>query len=150
MDIKNKILNIISPIIDQNNLLLIDLVVRGDERKRIIEVFVDSKENISADLLADINRKINSSLNYNEEEFGNYRLDVSSPGVDRPLKYLEQYYKHINRQFDLQFNDGNEIKKSKARLVSINNDNLLFDDGMREFLIKYNQIIKAKVLISFS
>lgn len=150
MDIKSKILSIIKPVLESKELLLIELSIRGDERKKILELFVDSARNISADLLADLSRDINNLLSNEDLALGNYRLDVSSPGVDRPLKFLEQYPKHINRLFEVNFQSENETKKIKARLLSISNDELVFNDGKNEITLKYNQIIKAKVLISFS
>lgn len=150
MDIKSKILSIIIPVIESKNLLLIDLIIRGDERKRIIEIFVDSFENISAESLAELSREINNLLQTEESFLENYRLDVSSPGVDRPLKYLAQYPKHINRMFEISYQSDNEIKNIKVKLISVKNEELLFNDGKNEILINYNQIIKAKVLISFS
>lgn len=150
MDIHNKILNIITPVIESRNLFLIDLVVRGDERKRIIEIYIDSASNINADLLAELSREINNLLSREEEYLGNYRLDVSSPGVNRPLKFLAQYPKHINRMFEVNFQEDNQTKKIKAKLISVNGDELLFNDGKNEIIINFNQIIKAKVLISFS
>ncbi|MGQ9797885.1 MAG: ribosome maturation factor RimP [Ignavibacterium sp.] len=147
--IKEKILKIIQNSISETDFLLVDLNIRGDQRKRIIEVFVDSSKNVSADDLAELSSKINETLS-ETEEIGNYRLDVSTPGVDRPLKFIEQYPKNVNRNFELEYHFGNEVKKVKARLVSVNGNELTFNDGRNEFLINYNQIIKAKVLISFS
>ena len=128
---------------------MIELIIRGDERKRIIEVYVDSAENISADSLAELSREINNLLSV-DETLGNYRLDVSSPGVNRPLKYLVQYPKHINRYFEVEYQTESELKKIKAKLLSVAGNELVFNDGKNDFLINYNQITKAKVLISFS
>lgn len=147
--IKEKILKIIQISISGTDFLLLDINIRGDQRKRIIEVFVDSSKNVSADDLAELSSKINDTLS-ETEDIGNYRLDVSTPGVDRPLKFIEQYPKNVNRNFELEYHFGDEVKKVKARLVSVNGNELTFNDGRNEFLINYNQIIKAKVLISFS
>jgi len=78
-----------------------------------------------------------------------YRLDVSTPGVNRPLKYLEQYKKHINRKFEVRYKSGENKKSIAGKLVKIENDNLYFYSG-RELTIKFKDIIKAKVLVSFS
>lgn len=147
--IKEKILEIVKNSLSGSDFLLIDAIVRGDQRKRIIEVFVDSAKTISADDLAELSRKINDVLSENEE-IGNYRLDVSTPGVDRPLKFIDQYPKNINRNFELEYQFENEIRKIKARLIAVQGNELTFNDGKNDFLINYNQIIKAKVLISFS
>jgi ribosome maturation factor RimP len=147
--IKEKILQIVENSISETGFFLIDTNIRGDNRKRIIEVFVDSSESVSADNLAELSSKINDVLS-ETEGIGNYRLDVSTPGVDRPLKFLEQYPKNVNRNFELEYQIGDEIKKTKAKLESVNGSELTFNDGKNIFIINYNQIKKAKVLISFS
>jgi len=147
--IKEKILQIVENSISETGFFLIDTNIRGDNRKRIIEVFVDSSENVSADNLAELSSKINDVLS-ETEGIGNYRLDVSTPGVDRPLKFLEQYPKNVNRNFELEYQIGDEIKKTKVKLESVNGSELTFNDGKNIFIINYNQIKKAKVLISFS
>lgn len=147
--LKEKILKIVQNSISGTDFLLIETNIRGDQRKRIIEVFVDSAKNISADDLAGLSRNINEVLS-EDEEIGNYRLDVSTPGVDRPLKFIEQYPKNINRNFELEYYFGDEVRKLRAKLIAVNGNELIFNDGKNEFLINHNQIIKAKVLISFS
>lgn len=147
--LKEKILKIVQNSISGTDFLLIEINIRGDQRKRIIEVFVDSAKNISADDLAGLSRNINEVLS-EDEEIGNYRLDVSTPGVDRPLKFIEQYPKNINRNFELEYYFGDEVRKLRANLIAVNGNELIFNDGKNEFLINHNQIIKAKVLISFS
>ena len=79
-----------------------------------------------------------------------YRLEVSSPGVDRPLKFLKQYPKHINRNFEIVYKSGETENKFTGKLISIERDELNFNSSGKDILIKFNQITTAKVLISFS
>ena len=79
-----------------------------------------------------------------------YRLEVSSPGVDRPLKFLKQYPKHINRNFEVVYKAADSDAKFIGKLISVERDELTFQTKDKNILIKFNQIIEAKVLISFS
>lgn len=132
----------------QNDLFLIDLVVRGSETSRVIEVFIDGEKNISADECAIVSREISKLIDENEL-FKSYRLDVSSPGVDRPLIYLKQYPKHLNRLFEIEFKASGTTSSFKGRLVAIENDILTFQSN-KEIKLKFSDIIKAKVLVSFN
>jgi ribosome maturation factor RimP len=78
-----------------------------------------------------------------------YRLDVSSPGTDRPLKYLIQYPKHINRKLEIEYKDGDESKKVVGKLIRIVAEDLFIEEKKNEFKINFESITKAKVLISF-
>jgi len=133
---------------EQNNLFLIDLIVRGSESSRVIEVFIDGEKNISADECALVSREIGKQIDENEL-LKSYRLDVSSPGVDRPLIYLKQYPKHLNRLFEIEFKASESSSTFKGRLVSVENDILTFQSN-KEIKIKFSDILKAKVLVSFN
>jgi ribosome maturation factor RimP len=135
---------------EENGFFLIDCVIRGNNANRIIEIYVDGEKNVSADDCAKISYDINSLLEDNPEIGSSYRLDVSSPGVDRPLKFIKQYPKHINRYFEIIYKKGDEEKKMTAKLVRIEEDDLIFLFNKDEVIINFNNIKKAKVLVSFS
>ena len=131
-----------------NNLFLIDFIVRGSESSRVIEVFVDGEKNVSADECAVVSKEITKQID-EKELLKLYRLDVSSPGVDRPLIYLKQYQKHLNRLFEVEFKASDTSSTFKGRLVSIEDEVLSFKSD-KEIKLKFSDIINAKVLVSFN
>jgi ribosome maturation factor RimP len=147
--INENIAEIAREIVVLNGFFLIDVTFRGTENNKVIEVFIDGERNITAEDCALVSREINSIIDEKQLIKSRYRLDISSPGVDRPLQYLKQYNKHIGRRLEVTFNvDGNR-KNIKGKLLKIEGDNLTFLTG-KELEINFNDIIKAKVLISFS
>jgi ribosome maturation factor RimP len=142
---------LIREIVDRNNFFLIDIEVKGPPDKKLFEIYIDGEKNITADDCAKLSGEINSSIqadiSFDETD---YRLNVSSPGVDRPLKYLKQYPKNLGRNFEVSFKDGEEIKKITGKLINIENENLIFRFNDSEVAINFNHILKAKVLISFN
>jgi len=133
---------------EQNNLFLIDMIVRGSESSRVIEVFIDDEINITADECALVSREISKQID-EKELLKSYRLDVSSPGVERPLIYLKQYQKHLNRLFEIEFNISDSPTTFKGKLISIEDEVLTFQSN-KEIKIKFQDIVKAKVLVSFN
>lgn len=129
--------------------LLIDFIVRGDSNLKIIELYVDNEVGINSDDCSLIAREINNLIETKKLIDSNYRLVVSSPGVDRPLKYLVQYKKHLNRKFELEYIKNNQVMNFSGRLTGIVDDRLFFRDKKNEIEIKFENIKKAKVLISF-
>lgn len=147
---KENIIRISNEIAEKLGCFVIDILFRGDNRKRIIEIYIDAEKNISADDLAEISREINSVIEEQNFIKESYRLDVSTPGVDRPLKFLKQFPKHISRNFEVTYKMEEEIKKVNGKLLSIENEELTFLSGGKNILIKFNNITTAKVVISFS
>ena len=148
--IKENIVQISNVIAEKLNFFVIDINFRGDNRKKIIEVFVDAEKNIDADNLAEISREINSIIEEQDIIQQAYRLDVSTPGVDRPLKFLKQFPKHINRNFEVTYKTGNETNTITGKLLSVESEELTFLSDKKEVLIEFKNITTAKVIISFS
>ena len=141
---------IVSKAVERNGFFLIELILRGTEQKRVIEVFIDGEKDISAEDCATVSREIESQLKDLLAKHPDFRLDVSSPGIDRPLKYLKQYLKHVNRKFDISYRSGEEIKKLSGKLASVDGDYLTFILNNKEVIINFNNIVKANLIVSFS
>lgn len=145
---KQQIHNRIEEIVKAHGFILVDLVLRGDNHLRIIEVFIDGEKGITALDCANVSRDLNKVIELENLVESGYRLDVSSPGVERPLKFLIQYYKHINRKFEIEYKGGGD-KKLIAKLVRIEGEDLFFAVKDDEYKINFGDITSAKVLISF-
>ncbi len=115
--IKENIVRISNEIAEKLNFFVIDINFRGDNRKKIIEVFVDAEKNIDADNLAEISREINSIIEEQDIIQQAYRLDVSTPGVDRPLKFLKQFPKHINRNFEVTYKSRRRDQNYNRKVI---------------------------------
>jgi ribosome maturation factor RimP len=136
-------------IVKAQGYLLIDLILRGDHNIRIIEVYIDSEKGIDSTDCANVSRALDQLIESQNLVDCRFRLDVSSPGVDRPLKYLIQFKKHVNRKFDLTFIEDEAEKNIIAKLSRIEDENLFFNDKNSEYKINFNKIKTAKVIISF-
>ena len=127
---------------------LIDIDIRGVKNQQVIEVYIDNEKGITTEDCSNVSRHIHDFLDTSSSEELNYRLDVSSPGVSRPLKFLQQYKKHLKRKFSVKFELENESKKMEGELIDINGEKLTFKRGKEEFVIPFEKIKEAKVLIS--
>lgn len=146
---RTEILTKIEEIVSAQGFLLVDAVLRGDSHLRIIELYIDGEKAVTADDCTNVSRAVHDVIETENLIDANYRLDVSSPGVDRPLKFLAQYGKHINRKFEVSYLENGETKKLSAKLLKVEGDILYFEEKQTEHKINYKDIIKAKVLISF-
>lgn len=101
---RSKIEQLIDENLQDKDLFLVDFKVSTANH---IEVFIDSDHNeVSiADCVA-LSRHIESNLDREDEDF---ELNVSSAGLDIPLKKKRQYRKHIGQRLRLQLNDGAEV-----------------------------------------
>lgn len=146
---KQRIHSIIEEIVHSSEYLLVDAVIRGSEHKPVIEVFIDSAKGVTTVECADVSRKLHVALEDKDIVNQSYRLDVSSPGVDRPLKFLEQFQKNIDRKFKIKYHNDETTSEFEGKLISINNTELCFSVNKEEVIVEFAQVVSAHVLISF-
>ena len=133
----------------ENSLFIIKTVLHGKHTSPIIEIFIDNETGVNAKLCAEISSLIKDKISHTKIADLNYKLIVSSPGVEEPLKYLGQFKKHLGRKFDLTYIVENETKNMDAKLLEIKDDFLVFQVNKELIEVHFNNIKKAKVKISF-
>jgi len=95
---------------------IVDLVIAPNHH---IGVFIDGDEGVSLDTCTQISRILESMLDPDQALAGGYELEVSSPGVSRPLKFLRQYLKHTGRTLRIKLNTYEELE---GTLLSTSHD----------------------------
>lgn len=127
---------------------LVDCAVRGAAGSRAVDVFVDSDNTIGVDRLADISREVAFLLESHDVIRGPYRLNVSSPGVDRPLKLPRQYRTNIGRLLQVHFRrvDDRGYTEVTGILTSADEDGIVVaQEKKTPVCIAYSHILWAKV-----
>jgi ribosome maturation factor RimP len=100
---------------------LVDLEISPSAQ---VSAFVDGDEGLSLDDCVRISRTLQAILDADPDVAEQYALEVSSPGVSRPLKLLRQYPKHVGRTLRLELADG---RKVEGVLASVGPDTLALD-----------------------
>ncbi len=118
-----------------------------------ITVYVDGDEGVSLEACTQISRILESILDTEPTLGGIYELEVSSPGVSRPLKYLRQYLKHVGRVLKVELIDGKTIE---GQLISTGHDSITLElkgpdkkSKPESKEIPFNEIKEAYVTIQF-
>ena len=111
--IDQRVRRVVDDVLTDDSLFVVDIVIRGVKGSRVVEIYLDSDTNLGVDMLAKINREIGFLLETEEVIDGRYTLNVSSPGLDRPLKLPRQYKKHVGRPLKVKHkkDDGHSIAK---------------------------------------
>ena len=123
-----------------------------------LDVYVDSDSSMTFSKCQRISRHLEAYLDEEQPLGESYTLNVSSPGVDRPLKFYRQYVKNKGRTLEVTTTEGD---KFKGELISVTEEGILLTvkirrkEGKRkvtvveETPVKFTEIKKAIVKISF-
>ncbi|HTR81602.1 MAG TPA: ribosome maturation factor RimP [Bacteroidota bacterium] len=93
-----RISKIVQPILLPHDAFWVGMEVHGERGTVVLQIFIDTDLGITADQCADVSRGLASELDRENLIAGRYRLEVSSPGLDRPLTLHRQFRKNIGRQ----------------------------------------------------
>lgn len=124
---------------------LVDVHVRGQRGSRVLEVYFDSDEGLGLDDLAELSRELGFLLDTEDLVQGRYRLDVSSPGAERPLTLPRQYRKHLGRPLRVTTGEGQERRTRTGTLAALSEEALELDLGDRRERIPFEDVREARV-----
>jgi ribosome maturation factor RimP len=139
----------VAALITDSALFLVELTVSPANN---IKIFIDGDVGVTIEAVSKINRALYRQLE--EEEFlnGDFSLEVSSPGVDEPLKFLRQYNKNIGRKVEVTLNEGEPVegvlKVATEAAITIE-ETIGKKKETKETIIPFDNIKKTVVQISF-
>ncbi len=118
----------IAEIVETEGLFLLEIIRRGQLNSTVLEIIVDSEKGANLETLAHISRTISKMLDQAREVIkGGYRLDVSTPGLDRPLKHNWQFRKNIERLLRVTWQGEEEHRTDLFRLLSTTDSGLTLE-----------------------
>lgn len=132
---------------------LVDIKIQGSGGKEKIVILVDGDNGISIDTCSSISRAVSNALDGMDIFDGEYTLEVSSPGIDFPLKSVRQYRKNQGKQIMIVFHDNKNLRGELVRVddqgVGIKKERGSKKESSSEIYIPYNEIKKSKILVTF-
>ena len=120
-----------------------------------IKVFIDADEGVNLAVLIEYNRKLYKFIEENALYLdGDFSLEVSSPGLDEPLKMIRQYKKNIGRFVDVLLNDAT---KKEGKLIEATEDGIIIEyeigkgkkKEIKQETILFTDIKHTKIQIKF-
>jgi len=112
---KNKVETVVEelllPIVEKENFELVDIEFKKEGPHRYLRVYIDKPEGISLDDCQTISHQLSEKLDQEDPIEENYFLEVSSPGLDRPLKKQEDYVKFAGREVEVKLYEPMDNKK---------------------------------------
>jgi ribosome maturation factor RimP len=118
--IEQKVIDLISA---EPDLFLVEVRIKPTNN---IKVFIDGDNGVSIDKLVHYNRRLYRQLE--EEQMypnGDFSLEVSSPGLDEPLKLGRQYQKNVGRYVEVTETDGS---RKEGKLIGVNEQEIVIEE----------------------
>ena len=125
------------------------LDAREDSRGNYLRIIIDSEDNITLNDTTRLTKMLRDSIEIDALYPSGFRLEVSTPGLDNSLRFPFQYKKNINRALVVSYIEKDVEVKVKGTLVKISDNKIELKLPDKSIIIHYEQIVDAKVIVSF-
>lgn len=141
---------LLNPLLAERDLELFDIEFRGQGKKGILRVFIDKQEGVTIEDCADISRELGTLLDIHDIIPDSYTLEVSSPGLTRPLRKPADFIRFKGRKVKIK--TSSDIEKKKifvGNILDFKDDLVAIETDGAQYLIPYGEIEKANLELDF-
>ena len=137
--------------LEEEGFELFDLQFNRAKGRYLLRVFMDHEKGVNIDDCERVSQRISTSLDNLDLIPGPYVLEVSSPGIDRPLKKEADFRRYQGKSISITFHEPNQkIQSLVGKILSVDHEILRIEDKKKgEHKIPLSAILKARLMVTF-
>lgn len=144
------IIDLVEPTVTAMELELWGIELLPQGRSSLLRIYIESELGIDIEDCEKVSRQVSSILDVEDPISGEYTLEVSSPGTDRPLFTVEQFARYVASEVSLRMRtaiDGRRKFKGIITKVEEGNIGLQVDD--QEYVLPHANVEKANIVFQY-
>lgn len=147
--VEDKISELAESALGSTDFFLVDVEIKGGDQP-VVWVYVDAEDRgVNMDECAKLSNEIGFLMDAHELLRGGYRLNVSSPGLSRPLTDRRQYPKNEGRRSKIKFRDQGNYETVEGTLSEVSGDTIFLEREDGEVLrIAFDKVVETKIIPS--
>lgn len=152
MSLKDKLFELLEPTINELGYDLVELECRSNPKSGLVRLYIDKPGGITLDDCEKVSHQVSGVLDVEDPMAGEYSLEVSSPGLDRPLRTLQHFQAVVGQKIkvELEKPDAKRRWRFTGTLAAVNGEllKLELDDEVIEF--ERAELKKARLVPNFN
>lgn len=148
MNIIQNIKELAAPLAEEREMFVVDVEIKTGGGQTEVWVYVDaSEQGVNLDECAEISNELGLLVEAHEVFDKKYRLNVSSPGLSRPLTDRRQYPKNLGRVASVKYKDNGEYIKLEGVITDMDDEKLILtDEEEQDTQIAFDAIVETKII----
>lgn len=152
---REKIMKVVEPVVESEDMELVDVECLKMKSRWLVRIYMDKEEGITLDDCSEISNQVSDLLDIHEVLPDPYILEVSSPGLDRPLAREKDFIKYRGHNIKVKVKNKLDGKKIiRGKLLDFNDVNgkkiLIIDTKEKTYGIPRETVIKATLEYDFT
>ncbi|MFT6388811.1 MAG: ribosome maturation factor RimP [Cellvibrionaceae bacterium] len=145
------LIELIDPVLEALGCELWGLDILSQGRHSLLRIYIEKADGVGLEDCEKVSRQVSSLMDVEDPIAGQYTLEVSSPGMDRPLYKLEHYQQFIGEHVVIKLSRTFEKrKKIRGLLSAVEEDQIVVQVEDEEFVLPLEWIDKANLVPDFS
>ncbi len=150
MELKSKLMPVVEKVVLDHQLELVELDLFEAGKKPVLRVFVDKEGGVNIDDCSRLSRDLGNTFDLEDLIPFAYHLEVSSPGLDRPLKNKRDFERNLGRGVKIQLKDPSVLgRKIIADIVSADEEKVTLELEGKEMTLRYDEMLSAKIELKY-
>lgn len=126
----------------------VEYIAQG--RNSLLRVYIEKAEGVAVEDCEKVSRQVSSILDVEDPIRSDYTLEVSSPGMDRPLFQLQHFQQNVGEQVSVRLRVAFEGRRRfKGLLKGVEDDEVILEVDNDEYILPYELIDKANIVPRF-
>ena len=148
--IYQSVADLIKPTLEGNGIELVDVEYKKTGKTWVLRVFIDKNQGVTVYDCQELSREIEDLIEIHELIDDHYVLEVSSPGLDRPLKKAADFLRNKGKRIQVKtYSPINNKKENAGTVIDFVNGTLFLEDKKNILKISLTEIAQAKLIIKF-
>lgn len=135
----------IAPVVDAHGVELLEVEVKGPRNKRVVKLVADAPDGLDIGTIATISGEVGPIAD--DVVDGSYTLEVTSPGVDRPLRTVGQFERNIGREVEVRHAKGDTDTQTTGEIVYVDAEVLTLAVGGEETSIPFDEVFEGRIVL---
>ena len=145
IDLKDEIVKFLEAPLRELGVEIADLNLSVYKNETTLKLFVYTQNGVTLAECAKISRAVGDIFEETDYFEDGYMLEVSSPGLDRPLTKIADFKYRIGENVKVEFVDKKR-KKITAKIFTVNGEEVVFLDNENKILVPIAEIAKGKII----
>lgn len=147
--LREELLAIIAPVAERFAVELVDLELKGGKSNLVVRVFVDVAGGVLIDTCAAISRAIADEFDTKDVISRRYRLEVSSPGVDRPLRTMRDFQRNLGREVLVKYRQGDASVEIEGTIHAVSETEIELAGAEKNRVVPFTSLEFGKLKLKW-
>ena len=141
------LVNLIEPIVEGLGYECVGIEYNPHPRHGLLRIYIDHEQGVMVDDCSKVSHQISGMLDVEDPIQGNYQLEISSPGDDRPLFKIGQFERFIGRMVTVNlFKPIEKRRKITGLIVKVEDDTVFLKEDDRTYEVPFQAMSKARLV----